>query len=115
MTGVYSSGLALLAMGVPLSRAATTLLNAVIIALGCFYLTFISDSFLSTFSSFLATISVIMGSWGAIEIVDMLRQKALGWNDKGMVLADGCSGQIGNKIVDKKFLNEAYELGKSIV
>ena len=41
--------------------------------------------------------------------------KALGWNDKGMVLADGCSGQIGNKIVDKKFLNEAYELGKSIV
>ena len=41
--------------------------------------------------------------------------KALGWNDKGVVLADGCSGQIGNKIVDKKFLNEAYELGKSIV
>ena len=80
MTGVYSSGLALLAVGVPLSRAATTLLNAVIIALGCFYLTFISDSFLSTFSSFLATISVIMGSWGAIEIVDLLRQKRLNWD-----------------------------------
>lgn len=80
MTGVYSSGLALLAVGVPLSRAATTLLNAVIIALGCFYLTFISDSFLSTFSSFLASISVVMGSWGAIEMVDLIRQKALKWD-----------------------------------
>lgn len=80
MTGVYSSGLALLAVGVPLSRVTTTLLNAVIIALGCFYLTFVSDSFLSTFSSFLASISVIMGSWGAIEIVDLLRQKRLKWD-----------------------------------
>ena len=94
MTGVYSSGLALLAMGVPLSRAVTTLLNAVIIALGCFYLTFVSDSFLSTFSSFLATISVIMGSWGAIEIVDMLRQKALGWN-VAMVNPYGQGGRDG--------------------
>ena len=80
MTGVYSSGLALMAMGVPMSRAATTIMNAVIIALGAFYLTFISDSFLSTFTSFLAAISVIMGSWGAIEIVDLLRQKRLSWN-----------------------------------
>lgn len=75
MTGVYSSGLALLAMGVPLSRAATTVVNAVIITLGAFYLLFISDSFVSTFQSFLAAISVIMGSWGAIEMVDMLRHQ----------------------------------------
>ena len=40
MTGVYSSGLALLAMGVPLSRAATTVVNAVIITLGAFSLHF---------------------------------------------------------------------------
>ena len=80
MTGVYSSGLALLAMGVPLSRAATTVVNAVIITLGAFYLLFISDSFVSTFQSFLAAISVIMGSWGAIEMVDMLRQKRLNWD-----------------------------------
>lgn len=82
MTGVYSSGLALMAMGVPMSRAMTTLLNATIIALGAFYLTFISDSFLSTFTSFLAVISVLMGSWGAIEIVDLIRQKRLGWDVK---------------------------------
>lgn len=50
MTGVYSSGLALLAMGVPMTR--------------------------------LAAISVIMGSWGAIEMVDLVRQKRLGWDVK---------------------------------
>ena len=45
-----------------------------------FYLLFISDSFVSTFQSFLAAISVIMGSWGAIEMVDLIRQRRLGWD-----------------------------------
>lgn len=80
MTGIYSSGLALLALGVPMSRLATTILNGVIIALGSYYLLFISDSFVSTFQSFLALISVVMGTWGAIEMVDLIRQKRLGWN-----------------------------------
>ncbi len=80
MTGIYSSGLALLAMGVPISRALTTLLNGILISLGSFYLMFISDSFLATFQAFLATISVIVGSWGAIELLDFIRQKRLNWN-----------------------------------
>lgn len=79
MTDVYSAGLAFMAAGLKVPRVVSTLISAVIVALGCFYLTFISDSFLSTFTSFLAVISVIMGSWGAIEMVDLLRQKALGW------------------------------------
>lgn len=83
MTGIYSSGLALLAMGVPLSRALTTMLIAILIALGCFYLTFISESFLSTFTSFLATICVIMGAWGAIMITDIFRLKKLNWSILG--------------------------------
>ncbi len=92
MTGIYSSGLALMAVGVPLSRAWATVFNAVVIALGCFYLTFISDSFVSTFTSFLAAISVIMGSWGAIEIVDLIRQRQLGY-DVSMVNRYGEGGR----------------------
>lgn len=80
MTGLYSSGLAMLAMGVPLPRWGTTVINALIIVLGSYYLLFISDSFAGTFMSFLATISVMMGSWGAIEMVDLVRQRSLGWN-----------------------------------
>lgn len=80
ITGVYSSGLALLALGLPVSRAATTVLNALIIGFGAFYLMFISDSFLSTFQSFLASISVVIGSAGAIQLIDFIRQKRLGWD-----------------------------------
>lgn len=80
ITGVYSSGLALLAMGLPISRAATTVINSVIIGLGAFYLMFISNSFLATFQSFLISIAVVMGSAGAIQLVDFYRQRQLGWN-----------------------------------
>ena len=80
MTGIYSSGLALLSIGIPVSRVMTTLINGVLITLGAFYLMFISDSFLATFQAFLATVSVVVGAWGAIELVDFIRQKKLNWN-----------------------------------
>lgn len=80
MTGVYSSGLALMALGLSTSRAVTTALNALIIAFGAFYLLFVSDSFLSTFQAFLAAVSVVLGSMGAIELVDFIRQKRLNWD-----------------------------------
>lgn len=89
MTGIYSTGLALLNMGVPLSRAASTMLISIFIFLGGFYITFISDSFLSTFSSFLSTISVVMGAWGAIMITDIYRLKKHNWSTYGAIEHDG--------------------------
>ena len=80
MTGVYSSGLALMALGLPATRALTTFLNALIIAVGSFYLLFISCCPLATFQPFLAAVSVVMGSTGAIVLVDFIRQKRLEWD-----------------------------------
>lgn len=40
---------------------------------------------------------------------------ALGWSHRGMVLAGGCKSEPGTKTIDEKYLNEAYELGKSII
>lgn len=79
MTGIYSSGLGLLSLGLPASRLTTTLINSVIIALGAFYLVFISDRFSATFQAFLAVISVIVGTMGAIQLIDFIRQKRLNW------------------------------------
>jgi purine-cytosine permease-like protein len=79
LTGIYSSGLALMAVGVPLSRSVTTAINAIIIAAGAFYLLFISTSFLATFQSFLSLISVLMGTKGGIQLVDFIRQRRAGW------------------------------------
>lgn len=90
MTGVYSSGLALMSVGIPASRAVTTALNAVIIALGGFYLLFISTSFLATFQAFLAAISVLTGTMGAIEMIDFIRQRRLKWDTRlAMPLGQG--------------------------
>ncbi|HTF53104.1 MAG TPA: cytosine permease [Pseudonocardia sp.] len=78
--GVYSSGLALLAMGVPTSRAGTTAINTVIISAGAFYLLFVSDSFLATFQAFLALVAVPMGTMGGIQLLDFIRQRRLRWD-----------------------------------
>lgn len=85
ITGVYSSGLALLALGVPVSRAGTTAINVVVISAGAFYLLFISDSFLATFQAFLALVAVLMGTMAGIQLLDFLRQRRLGW-DTAMAL-----------------------------
>lgn len=39
---------------------------------------------------------------------------ALGWTDRGMVLAGDCNGQPGNKYIDEAYLKKAYQLGESI-
>ncbi|MBP8533655.1 cytosine permease [Streptomyces sp. MK37H] len=80
ITGMYSSGLALMAVGVPLRRSVTTAINAIIIAAGAFYLLFISTSFLATFQSFLSLIAVMMGTMGGIQLIDFIRQRRMGWN-----------------------------------
>lgn len=94
ITGVYSSGLALLALGVPLSRALTTAINMTIIALGAFYLLFVSTSFLATFQAFLALIAVVMGTMGGIQLLDFIRQRRLGWNTD-MARRAGYGGRSG--------------------
>ncbi|MEV0485997.1 cytosine permease [Streptomyces sp. NPDC050508] len=94
ITGIYSSGLALMAVGVPLRRSATTAFNAVVIALGAFYLLFISNSFLDTFQSFLSLIAVMMGTMGGIQLVDFVRQRRMGWNTD-MALPAGYGGRNG--------------------
>lgn len=80
ITGMYSSGLALMAVGVRLRRSVTTAVNATIIAAGAFYLEFVSTSFLATFESFLSLIAVMMGTMGGIQLVDFVRQRRMGWN-----------------------------------
>ena len=77
---MYSSGLALMAVGVRLRRSVTTAVNATIIAAGAFYLEFVSTSFLATFESFLSLIAVMMGTMGGIQLVDFVRQRRMGWN-----------------------------------
>ena len=94
ITGIYSSGLALVAVGLPLRRSVTTAINSLIIAAGAFYLLFISTSFLATFQSFLSLIAVMMGTLGGIQLVDFIRQRRMGW-DPAMAEGRGHGGRNG--------------------
>lgn len=40
--------------------------------------------------------------------------KALKWQDNGMVLAYNCDKKDNKNIIDKKYLHEAYNLGKNL-
>lgn len=75
---IYSSGLSMLALGVPVRRHYAVLIDGVLMVLGGYYLLFVSTSFLGTFQAFLAIIGVVMAAWVAIFLVDMWRLRAGG-------------------------------------
>ncbi|SDI56707.1 purine-cytosine permease family protein [Nonomuraea jiangxiensis] len=75
---IYSSGLSMLALGVPVRRHYAVLIDGVLMLLGGYYLLFVSTSFLATFQAFLAIVGVVMAAWVAIFLVDMWRLRAGG-------------------------------------
>ncbi|MCF6473699.1 thiamine permease [Nonomuraea sp. MG754425] len=75
---IYSSGLSMLALGVPVRRHYAVLIDGLLMVLGGYYLLFVSTSFLATFQAFLAIVGVVMAAWAAIFLVDMWRLRAGG-------------------------------------
>ncbi|MDP4501213.1 purine-cytosine permease family protein [Nonomuraea turcica] len=75
---IYSSGLSMLALGVPIRRHYAVLIDGLLMVLGGYYLLFVSSSFLATFQAFLAIVGVVMAAWVAIFLVDMWRLRAGG-------------------------------------
>ncbi|WP_431930832.1 purine-cytosine permease family protein [Nonomuraea jabiensis] len=86
---IYSSGLSMLALGVPVRRHYAVLIDGVLMVLGGYYLLFVSSSFLGTFQAFLAIIGVVMAAWVAIFLVDMWRLRAGGRSYEERLLRPG--------------------------
>ena len=68
--GSYSSGLSLLALGVPLRRDRSVAIDGVLMVAGSVYLLFFSPSFFAPFQGFLITVSVPLAAWAAIFLVE---------------------------------------------
>lgn len=66
---IYSSGMSLLTLGLPVRRHLAVLVDGLLMTLGGWYLLFVSQSFLSTFQAFLAIIGVTMAAWVAVFLV----------------------------------------------
>jgi nucleobase:cation symporter-1, NCS1 family len=72
---IYSSGLALLSLGLPFPRWTAALIDGVIMVLGTVYVVFFADDFLVPFQGFLYTLGVPVAAWAGIMLADVLLRR----------------------------------------
>jgi NCS1 family nucleobase:cation symporter-1 len=72
---LYSSGLALVSMGVPIKRYKAAIIDAFIMMIGTIYVVWIADNFFYPFQGFLITLGVPVAVWSAIFVADVLLRK----------------------------------------
>ena len=72
---LYSSGLTLISIGVPVKRHIAASIDASIMVLGTIYLVWIADDFFFPFQGFLITLGVPIATWSAIFVADVLLRK----------------------------------------
>jgi purine-cytosine permease-like protein len=69
---IYSSGLALLTLGIPIPRWSAALVDGVVMIVGTIYIVFYSDSdFLTIFQGFLITLGVPIAAWCGMFLADL--------------------------------------------
>jgi purine-cytosine permease-like protein len=79
---IYSSGLALLAAGLRVPRAAAAFIDGVIMIAGTVYVVFVAGDFLREFMGFLITLGVPVAAWCGVILADLaLRRTDYDHND----------------------------------
>ncbi|TQM44775.1 purine-cytosine permease family protein [Pseudonocardia cypriaca] len=68
---IYSSGLAMLAMGVRVPRYVAALIDGIIMILGTVYVVFFGGEFLGQFQGFLITLGVPVAAWCGVMLADI--------------------------------------------
>jgi NCS1 family nucleobase:cation symporter-1 len=72
---LYSSGLTLISIGLPVKRYVAASIDSAIMVLGTIYLVWIADDFFFPFQGFLITLGVPIATWSAIFVTDVLMRK----------------------------------------
>lgn len=72
---LYSSGLTLISIGLPVQRYVAASIDSLIMVLGTIYLVWIADDFFYPFQGFLITLGVPIATWSAIFVADVLIRK----------------------------------------
>jgi nucleobase:cation symporter-1, NCS1 family len=68
---IYSSGLALLTLGVRVPRFVAALIDGTIMTLGAIYVVFVAGNFVGQFEGFLITLGVPIAAWCGIMLADI--------------------------------------------
>ena len=72
---LYSSGLALVSIGLPVKRHIAASIDAVIMLAGTIYIVWFADNFFFPFQGFLITLGVPVATWSAIFVADVVMRK----------------------------------------
>jgi purine-cytosine permease-like protein len=72
---LYSSGLTLISIGLPVKRYVASSIDSLIMVAGTIYLVWIADDFFFPFQGFLITLGVPIATWSAIFVADVLMRK----------------------------------------
>ena len=72
---LYSSGLTLVSIGLPVKRHIAAGIDGVIMALGTIYFVWIASNFFGAFQGFLITLGVPLAAWSGIFVADVLMRK----------------------------------------
>ncbi len=72
---IYSSGLALLGLGLKAPRYVAVCIDAVIMVLGTIYVVWIAGNFFNSFQGFLITLGVPIAAWTGIFLADMVLRR----------------------------------------
>ena len=72
---IYSSGLALLTLGLKVPRWVAATIDGVVMALGTVYIVWVADDFLGPFMGFLITLGVPIAAWCGVFLADLLLRK----------------------------------------
>jgi purine-cytosine permease-like protein len=72
---LYSSGLTLVSIGVPVKRHVAAAIDGLIMTIGVIYLVWFASDFFVPFQGFLITLGVPVAVWSAIFVADVLMRK----------------------------------------
>ena len=72
---LYSSGLALVSIGLPVRRHVAASIDACIMLIGTIYIVWHASNFIGPFQGFLYTLGVPIAAWSAIFVADVMMRK----------------------------------------
>ena len=90
---LYSSGLSLLAAGLPVRRYVATAVDATIMTVGTIAVVLGAKDFLGPFQGFLTTLGVVIAAWAGVMIAEVLLRRR-DYDEAALFTPDGVYGSV---------------------
>lgn len=107
---LYSSGLALVSIGVPIKRHQAAAIDATIMLGGSIYIVWIADNFFFPFQGFLITLGVPIAVWSAIFVADVIMRKKA-YSEKDLYDPRGMYGSVNKNSIALMFIGSVVGWG----